>query len=834
MAQRRKGIKYMIMNKKESFILFILCFLFSTSSAQAPADRLNAIFKNSADGIPADQVFLHIDRNLYHPGDTIRFQGYIRDRQTGIFETKSLSLYVLLLDQARRTVDSARFRISNSTSPGWLKIPDTAPLNDYLLVAFTSNMMNFDPQYSFSAPFRIDKMRPVVNASDQKSEKEKAQPFQLQVSQETVNLSFLPEGGTYIYGIKQRLAFNAITSVGSQINADGEIVNQKGEKICGFKPGPLGPGIVEFTPEKGSTYFATLKGKEFSGMKWSLPVPENSGVALRVNSQETGIINIRVEGKGVEGMNWLLSLVMNDILVMSKEFRLDSAFRFRISTEELPAGTASVILFNSELKPVAERMIFVNSHNTMNIGVKTSADSYKRGEEGELILKTTDSEGRNLSSIVSVSVFDSISGYFDRFPFPDIKTTFLFEREFYDNLPAKLKLKGLSNLDEESIDLLLMTYGWKKFKMKEPSDTTVAREIKSYDYLKIKNPGPEKKTREEIKVVAIEGTESFSLKPDLNHEVVLPFDSLDSSVRQIMILPDRNKLRNLYPVNVEFSENKNFTDKAKQTTTESKYFETDISLQKKADTDFGLDSAIMIDPITIQGKKVQPVPYVNKYQEYYQWANTVTITKKEMTGCINFEDILVRLHPYIIDTRNKLIFIQPGRRSLTGKPPPALFVVDDIPLIDGLNSKSYMLIADMPASEIESVTMLKGDRGNTFYGYDANGGVVFVTTSSKQRMDGKYTVYQAPDRIKDDLIKPIRIFRSEIEFYIPNKEEVVTIPDYHFRPTVLWKNEVLIDESGTVKIKYPNNMVKGTIIVSVNGVSFTNMVGSNIFRYKIR
>jgi len=42
---------------------------------------LNQIEKN----IPSDQLFMHLDRNLYHPGDTIRFQAYVRDRKSGIF-----------------------------------------------------------------------------------------------------------------------------------------------------------------------------------------------------------------------------------------------------------------------------------------------------------------------------------------------------------------------------------------------------------------------------------------------------------------------------------------------------------------------------------------------------------------------------------------------------------------------------------------------------------------------------------------------------------------------------------------------------------------------------
>ena len=82
--------------------------------------------------------------------------------------------------------------------------------------------------------------------------------------------------------------------------------------------------------------------------------------------------------------------------------------------------------------------------------------------------------------------------------------------------------------------------------------------------------------------------------------------------------------------------------------------------------------------------------------------------------------------------------------------------------------------------------------------------------------------------------RQIRLFRTETEFYIPAKEEVADDPVYQFRPTILWQDFVFIDESGTVKIKYPNNLVKGTALVFVNGISFSNLMGSGRYSYKVR
>ncbi len=150
------------------YIVFLLticleCFPQSTEDTLLARLGLNGL------QLPADQVFLHTDRNIYYPGDTLRFHAFIRDRQTGIFETKSISLYAMLLNDNRKTIDSARFRINNSTASGWLQVPDGISEGNCSLVSFTSRMMNFNTEFVFSTPVRIDKKRVFRSQPDKRN-----------------------------------------------------------------------------------------------------------------------------------------------------------------------------------------------------------------------------------------------------------------------------------------------------------------------------------------------------------------------------------------------------------------------------------------------------------------------------------------------------------------------------------------------------------------------------------------------------------------------------------------------------------------------------------------
>ena len=808
------------------FINIVFLFLISLSGfSQSPADDLKAILSNIDRNTPPDQLYLHTDRNRYQAGDTIRFQAYVRDYRSGFFETKSASMHVLLLDSVYHTIDSARFRISYSTASGWLKVPENAPLGFYSILAYTGSQMNYDPQYAFRMTIKVDRLRPVISEVAAETEENRT----------VADLRFLPEGGTFISGIKQRLAFNA---AGRRLNVSGQIINLKGEKITEFKSGPHGPGMNEFTPLPGESYFAKPIEKEFGNLSWPLPPADNNGVALRVENNKAGTLDMIVRGRNLAGKEYLLAVTMNNILIFSKKINPDTLFSARIRTDELPAGTAFVTLYDGDLNPVAERLAFLNQHKKMKVHVEVKPESAKSGGVTELTVNTTDFSGENVSSIVSISVLDSISGFYNGTPYPDIETTFLYDREFYKNLPHEIKCRGLSNIDSRSLDLLMMTYGWRRYRLKELVSADQGPVLKDYDHIRITNPGNEKNGRTSVTLLSPEGGNALTVKLDKNHEALVPYDSLDPFARQIMIMPDEKISRNRNPVNIDFPSNEIYSQKAKAIKADS-INEVSSSFSPAFEGIlFNPDSAVMIEPVTIKGKRTEQKEYVAKTANDYKYTGALTLYSKDFKYAQTFEDILYKIGAFYVDKKTKKVIL----RAITNMPKkmsldatklrivrPALFVVDEVPVFD----RTYYPIAQMPASDIASVTVIKGPQGYNKYGNDASHGVIIVTTKTGNRINGIKNPDDGTETENPDY-KPARIFRSEIEFYTPTKEQVELISEYQFRPTLLWKSDVYLDGSGPVKFSYPNNLGSGRVMIFINGVSLTNLVGSGRISYSVR
>ncbi len=835
---------------KRILLLLFLFLVIRSSFAQGLKGKISAVLNQEGKEVPSDQLFLHLDRNLYHAGDTIRFQAYIRDSRTGDFTTESSAMYALLLNSENVTADSARFRIMYSSVSGWLRVPDDAPAGDYSILAFTSLDMNYSPDYAFSVPVKIDnyisgqagmKIRgPEVRDTQSGPPPQLPQP----------ELRFLPEGGTFVSGIRQRLAFNAVRADGTELLVSGMILNQRDERIASFKSTPYGPGVVEFTPAAGDSYFAFVDGEEFREVKWSLPFAENSGISLQVLNDGNGWDDIILRGRGVADKSWFLTVTLNNILVFSDNIRLDTLCRKRILTGKLPAGTAYVTLYDSDLNPVAERLIFMNDFKKMDVRVEISGASVFRGEETELTIGTRDCYGNSISSVISVSVIDSASGYCNAIAMPEIESAWLYDKEFYSNLPFSIKSQGIQSIDRSSVDILLMTYGWRSFHPKEISIDDTVKPISDFDFVKIVNPGAARKCRSEINLISDANVDLITLPIDKEREAVLYFDSLDINAREIMILPDKDPVRNSSAVNILFPSNTDYMDFGKQLIKYRQYQNPVQAYTTGSPTNYDNGSVIVIEPVTIKAPKQASEKYEDKHARMFQSTGASTYYRKDFGPSFTLEDILYRYNPYklitnsmILGTQPKQIFLRNTASSVSAhtgivdnkpgvivdqKEHPALIVLDN-----NIIGNSYEPIANMPSSDIASVTFLRGVQGVPMYGVRAIGGVVFITSVIGSGYTGEELSGMNRETRKDDLLKQVRIFRTETEYYIPTKEEAVHFPEFQYRPTLLWKGDVVTGESGTIKITYPNNITKGTAMIFVNGISSGNRVGSGRYSYKV-
>jgi hypothetical protein len=897
----------------DTFKIICICLvaiLFSLDcKSQDKMETISLNLESMASEIPNDKIFLHTDRSLYQPGDTIYFQGYIADRFTLRFETASLSSYVLLTDIDGNKIDSSRFRVDYSLAPGWLAIPEDCKPGWYCIKAFTSIMQNFDPAYAFSSWIRIDELiknpvdiqfsfdklqyspsdtaEIVVSISDYLGDSfgrvrfsysllengEIKETFGSRTStngeatlrlylpdstksrkvclnvvledgiaesnidiplvDEPPYIAFLPEGGTFIPGYSQKVTFNGVRKNGEQLFLRGAIFDNTGRVIDSIYSSKLGPGIFSIKPAIGHSYYAVFN--ELPGQKWNLPDIMTNVPALKL-SQDENSLSAYVMGVPMDE-EYYVALSMNYHIVGVSKVGGKNIVKISFITDSLPSGTARVTVFNSNLKPVAERCIQIRRKNFPSVSIDQNYKFYVTGQESELSIELADTEGEKLAGIFSVAVIDSSSALSPQIALKRIEDEFLLEKEIYDRIPDHLKNMAIIRLPKEELDLLMMTYGWIKYKWESRLSLT-PRMLTFFDLYRIDVStiltSKKRSQREREYVFVKDPAQSWFLDLEQADEFsyLLDIENIDPLTRSIMIIPNNAYKKRISKVTFSSDYNKSFFSSQFSNSSPQIIFRNRYNYI--LDTfNISLDSIRIIKGIDVFAKRKPVQPFTNQSEEHFKNVRTKTVTGVALETAMTFEDLLRRLNPYFLDVRTKKLSFKPSMRLVEDEkaddPVSALFVVDDVP-----QGQTYRNLMGLNPSDIHSVTALRGVQGTYIYGSEANGGVVFIETKLYHFGD-KYDLATIENSIPGDTRnKELLLFRRDAEFYNPPEKIMESDPQYWIRPTLYWNNECFYDGKRPVKIKYFNHQKKGSVYIIVNGVTYEGLPISGVSKYMIR
>lgn len=98
-------------------------------------------------------VFVHLDRQVFVSGETIRFSARFMDLNSQTDQGKSSVLYLQIADPGGRELLTVRSDIEeNGISFGFIGLPDTLTTGLYYLTAYTNCMRNYDPGWLWSSP----------------------------------------------------------------------------------------------------------------------------------------------------------------------------------------------------------------------------------------------------------------------------------------------------------------------------------------------------------------------------------------------------------------------------------------------------------------------------------------------------------------------------------------------------------------------------------------------------------------------------------------------------------------------------------------------------------
>lgn len=430
----------------------LLCL--KTSQCQFLKSEIKAIFDNPV----CESIYLHFDRTLYAPGDTVWFKAYILAGRN--LSYSSTNFFIEFFNASGVPVKQLVYPIVSGSAAGFIKIDQSLKTEFLFYKAYTRQILDLNKEF-------------VTKGILQVIQSESANSISKVYINKQHQLSFFPEGGDMIKNVDSYIAFKAVGSNGIPVKTQGVIINNSNETLAKFSDAHNGMGKFILTP-RGDSLWAVYQIEGAPGYyKLLLPQAQEQGVVFNILKQtDTGFI-FRVKRGDMLNTNskrfFLLVHSANNVFY-EMPIDLSNSYEFfgSVKTTKVESGVLKFTLFSEDKLPVAERIVFINAKShSQSLTVSNIKIGLGKRALNEIEIGITDTVLTNMSvAVVDEDLF--LSNELQS----DIITSTLLENELTGSIyQASYYLSD--TVKAEDLDLLMLTHGWRRYSLENEKDIYV-------------------------------------------------------------------------------------------------------------------------------------------------------------------------------------------------------------------------------------------------------------------------------------------------------------------------------------------------------------------------
>jgi hypothetical protein len=769
------------MKYKERLFLSLLTFsLFIAVQAQTyrPQQiKLAERFDSLANNAPRESAYIQTSKDIYETGEDLWFKVYLLNSQTLIPSLLSKTLYLQLLnEESKKVVWQEKYEIQNGISSGKVYIDNSLPAGDYLLAACTPNSL-----FNDTAEFKtLRRVKIVADINPIKTDTTKSKILFSNpeiVKPNSIQFNTFPEGGELVSGIQCKLAFKAVNKRGEPIDVKGTLFEDS-VPLLEFESKHAGMGSFNFTPIRSKKYLIRLSHPAID-TTFQLPEisPEGMTITLVERNKESLTFKIS-QSANFNQSDFYLRVQCRGIVYGITEGKISSQILVKIPLSLLPQGIAEVTLFNNNLIPVAERLVYVNQNRKLNISAQLSEKAYPTRGEVMVKLSVKDENEKPVMANLGVSVFDKL--YQNPRDSNNIQSQVylssqlkgrIFNPTYYFNNSSKNR--------DESLDLLMLTQGWRKYIWNE---TNLERYPKLQKQIIFDGIKGELTINSIWKRIKKEQSFVMAFSPDMDKKsVMVPTDSLGV----FMIPPKFLKTYEGYFIYLKpFG-----PQESKPTITITDPFETINSVMKA---------------------NVMEYPLSGLWSESGVHAERFSSN----AGIVRIKDVTIKG--------------QMGN-TLRGK---YMGMLDSLAKLEMENSnhdyvcKSNILNCPL---HLGSAFNKKPVEGGRYSKQLPSGEWVEITYHYEKK------VLTEEDLLKMNNLSRVKPYYANREFYKPNydkEKEDNIIPD--FRNTLLWEPSIFTNEKGEATVSFFCSDINTEFVGRIEGVGGEGLLGTEYFKIAVR
>ncbi|MCS4301112.1 TonB-dependent receptor plug domain-containing protein [Chryseobacterium sp. BIGb0232] len=647
-----------------------------------------------------------------------------------------------------------------------------------------------------------------------------------------LDVKFLPEGGTFISGVEQNIAFKILDEYEKPVDAVLNIYNQRDEKITEVSAYNFGMGSFLFTPKTGETYYAKVVKPEKITRIYHLPVPKNEGLVLNIKKENE---KLSFKTASTQERDIILKGFFREKEIYSKELSLKNGISlFELPEKNFPVGICRFTLFENNV-PIAERIVFTNKDQQLNIKVKSVKDYYQPREKVVLNIETTNRYNNPIPANLAISVVDD-----KLWTYADDKQNHIISWLLMDSeLKGKIeKPQFYFDTKEEkadkSLDLVMLTNGYRYF---EPIPEII--KTGKYKYLPEKKGTiygvveDENKNPVKADVFLVEINDMQILKQTTAENGKFYFSGMKYSASYRVIaksLKPRHKVK-IRVLAYKLEINPLAEQKLKNIDVEEIIKESEIKETPKKTTPV-TQSVRPEDFISSDGSKsnknIEEVILVGYGTTMNKKTNTssVSITANSEIKDSNYGSVLqgkvAGLYVIPAGDQQKGNIVIRGASSIPNKSP--LFVVDGVP-VENFNTA-------INPNDANSITVLKDAAATAIYGSRAANGVVIINSYTGSTTQNKFDITpQSYFAVMTIPSTALTHYSESKHFAYPEYKTTNTPYRFDYREALYWNPVVETDKNGKAKIEFYNSDATSTFRAITEGISASGLIGRDETTY---
>jgi len=657
-----------------------------------------------------------------------------------------------------------------------------------------------------------------------------------------LDLKFMPEGGTFINGIEQNIAFKVLDEFEKPVDVVLEIYNQNHQKLTEVSAYNFGMGSFLFKPKKGETYYAKVLKPENISKIYQLPIAKDEGIVFNAK-KENQKVKLIINSTSVK--NVLVTGNFKEKEVYSKSLNLKQGLNFiEISEKELPIGICRFTVIENNI-PLAERIVFANENKQMKVKITPTKKNYLPREKVIVNIETADENNQPIPANLSMSVVDDKLWTYADDKQNHILSWLLLDSELRGKIERpQFYFDKKEEKATKSLDLVMLTNGYRYFEMNPEVEKTG-----NYKYLPEKiNPiygivEDENKKPVRAEVYLIE--ENSKIKKQITSENGLfYFSDLDGMYQHDVIaksLDSKQKVNirmlsyklNINPLEKQSLQNINVEEIIK---------EAEIKEKKSTPQGQGIENIIKTLPSVNSRKdtisknaEIDEVVLVG-YMPQKKGDMTISITNFNETPIVN---VLNKLQGRLAGVDIMKGSGQPGSGSTIVVRGISTVSSNREPLyvIDGIPTTSNVFRA-LNKDEVNNITVLKDAERASMYGSSGSNGVVLINTKNGKTSNIKFDItpetYFAVKNIPRD---SLTIYGESYhydgyrKFSYPIYKSTNTSYRHDYRETLYWNPIVETDKNGKAQVEFYQSDANSAFRIMTEGIAASGLIGRDETTY---